>query len=332
MNAPFRSLPVFVLVGSIGAAAAAPAQETPATPPPPPADGGLSLAFKHKAGQIQKFKGTIKVDAAISPGGGASAIGSIPVISKSVLAFTEKVTGTRKGTGTLSLALTSLVSNTDAFGTKVVNRFQNGKVSTSVNGAPAGQSQAAAAAELAELKKPAGFRRDPQGLTTPIGSGNNAFGQLFGSTSFTIVQLPSTPVKVGDSWETVQKIRPTVVTGKVPFLIPEIEFRYTHTLKRLDTRNGRQQALIESSGSGAPVGQEADTTVNQSITGTTRFDIARGAVVSSQYNILLGMSIPLPPGAVPAGADAPNGVRIDGTIDVVVAEVPAAVAAKKAKR
>ena len=64
------------------------AQETPPPPAEPESD---ALAFNHKAGQIQKLKGTTKFDAAVSPEGPA-AIGPLPIVASSVLAFTEKVT------------------------------------------------------------------------------------------------------------------------------------------------------------------------------------------------------------------------------------------------
>ena len=136
------------------------------------------------------------------------------------------------------------------------------------------------------------------------------------------------PVKVGDTWETMQRIRPTVLGGSGPFVIPEIEFRYTHTLKRIDVRGGKKQALIESSGSGSTLGEGADNTLNQSITGVTRFDIDRGAVASSQYNIILGLRLAIPPGAEGAAAGL-TGVRVDGSIDVVVMELPVAPLKKK---
>lgn len=308
-------------------AAALSAQEG-ATPPEPER---ILLAFKHKTGQVQRYKTTQKVDAAVSPDGIPNA-SPLPLTSKSVNSFTEKVLGTRQGTGTLSLSLNSLVTTTDILGMTQVSKLQGGKLTTTVNGQPVrGQDQAAQAAQLAALRKPAQVKRDPSGLTVAAGSPDNGFGQVFGSSSYTIVQFPAMPVKVGDTWETSQTIRPIAVSGRAPFVIPEINFRYTHTLKKVETRGGRKQALIETAGAGVAVGEGADSTLEQSVTGTTRFDIQKGAVVSSAYDIVLGMKLQLPPGAS-AGPDSLNAIRIDGTVDVVVMEAPTPKPAAKKKK
>lgn len=326
MNRFFRAL---TFAGLIAGATALPALAQDPQPPTPSAaaEEGLLLRFKHKTGQIKAYKATVKLDAALTPEGGETggAGGPVPVTMKSVVAFREKVIGTRQGTGTLSMPITSLVVTQEAAFIKAVVRYQNGKLTTSINGKP--QPASASQAGLAELRKPATVRRDPQGKVTPVGNPSNAIGQLFGSASYTLVQFPEMPVKVGDSWETVEKIRPTVIGGRVPFVIPEIEFRFTHTFKGIQERNGRKTALIETSGSGSTVNtQGAENELTQSVTGTTRFDIAAGRVVSSQHNVILSLLLGNPGGPAAAG---PASVRLDGNMDVVVTEAPAPTAAKK---
>lgn len=329
-----RALPFLALVAS--AAVPALAQDTkqpaPPTAPPaaPPAEGGTLLQFKYKAGQTQAYKATVKIDAAVSPEGpGAAAANPVPVMVRSVVAFSEKVMGTRKGTGTLQMPISSLVTTQEVAIIKAVVKYQNGKLTASVNGKP--QPLSANSAGLAELKKAAVLRRDPQGKVTPVGKGSDAIGQLFGSSSYTLVQFPDKPVSVGDSWETVERIRPSVVGKRVPFVIPEIEFKYTHTFKGIQEKNGRKTALIETSGSGSTVGAEGgENMLNQSVTGTTRFDIARGVVVSSQHNVILSLLLGVPSGG--AAAQPGGALRLDGSMDVVVTEAagkPAAAGAKK---
>lgn len=340
-----RSLALLGSLTLLAAPAAAPDKDRPASPPdkptappttpdmPPPSEEGILLAFKHRTGQVHSYKSSVKLEGAVTPQGTgqASNIGSIPFTIQSNLGYSERVAGTRKGAGTLALTVNSLAITRDMPLAKVVLRYQNGKATMSVNGKPIKPStEAEGAAAEAAIRKPSNLRRETTGKTTPIGNSQSILGQVFGSSSFTIVQFSGMPVKVGDSWETTDRIHPAPLGGKIPVVIPEIEFKYTHTFKGIQEKNGVKTALIETTGSGSAVGGPMDNTLSQSVMGTTRFDIKDGSVVSSAYNVILSLDLALPGGAT--GAANVNGLRLDGNWDVIVRGTGAKAASKAKKK
>src|SRR5436190_6079253 len=64
----------------------------------------VTLAFKYKTGQAQKFASEVKTEATITTGGGGG-LGPIPVTLNMKYDYSEKIVGTRQGTGTLSSLL-----------------------------------------------------------------------------------------------------------------------------------------------------------------------------------------------------------------------------------
>ncbi|HTE18886.1 MAG TPA: hypothetical protein VK689_10980, partial [Armatimonadota bacterium] len=117
------------------------AQDEPAPPPPapPPSETGsrrISLIFKHAAGQVQKFRANVQGDLTLSPEGDGGGIGAIPISLKMAYAITEKVTGTRRGTATLSTLLDSATIASGFAGNTIVMKALNGKMTVSVNGRP----------------------------------------------------------------------------------------------------------------------------------------------------------------------------------------------------
>jgi hypothetical protein len=153
-------------------------------------------------------------------------------------------------------------------------------------------------------------------------------GQITGTVGGTVVKFPETPLKVGDTWKTKDVVRPSLGQGGpgAPPL-PPIAFEFTHSLRSLETLKGKRIALIDSSGSGTTPSQTGAAALEQTVTGTTRFDVDRGMVVSSFYNVLLGLQMP---SGVPPG-QGPTAIRVDGSMEVTVREVPtpAKPAAKK---
>jgi len=308
-------------LASIAALAACCALPGLAQDPPTPAPDGVPLAFKHKTGDLARYRGNVKMDLAITPEGGGPGggpLGPIPVSGSTVFAYTEKVTGTREGTGTISMVMESFTSSVEALGQKVVTKFQNGKATVSQNGKPLPTNTPEVRDQIAELKKPTVIRRTPLGRVTAVSGERNAFAGIFGGNTPNILQLAEQALKPGDTWETRQVFRPSLAgSGANRIVIPAIDFTYTHTLRAFETKNGRRTALVDSTGSGATA-EGGDNSVNQSVTGATRFDIQRGTVMSSAYNIVLSMRVS--PGGAAGG---PGALRLDGTVDVTVMEAPA---------
>lgn len=342
-------VPAFGLAGLLLAPALR-AQDQPPPPPAPPVspeDPGISLVYRYKTGQAQRFKLQMKGDFSLTPQGGASGLGPIPINMDQTLVYTEKVTGTREGTGTLSVSLDSMTITSGAMGMNHTLRMQNGKVTSSLNGkpTPAGASgMPAAAMQNMAPKKPVILKRDPTGASTLVGGAAPAMGTMMGGISGSIAQLPGKPVKVGETWESVQKVKPSLPGPAAQAgQIPEVEIRLTHTLKGLAEKNGKQFALIETTGNGSiPMASGTVQSMDQTVSGITRFDIARGAVVSGQYKLDLAMRMGLPPGlgagaGGAAGGGAPQGMEANGTFNMTLMEAPvpagaAKPAAKKAGR
>lgn len=289
------------------------AQDAPAAAPE------VTLTYKYQTGNMQKFRLSSKSDLTLSPEG-AAGLGPIPVTAKMQAVYTEKVAGTNQGTGTILVSLGSMLVDTNALGMSNIVKVQNGKVTTTVNGQPAPAGASGDLAKGLAGNKPITLRRDPHGSVTDA---NGATAMVTGGIGMTIAQLPDHPVKVGDSWDITQKIRASVPGTPGGQAAPEIEVRFTHTLKDLQTQGGKQFALIESIGSGSTAADAPGPAVSQNVTGTTRFDVARGAVASGQYNMDLSMKIAtpgLPAGAAPQGA--PASIKVDGMIAMTLTEVP----------
>jgi hypothetical protein len=307
---------LFVLAG----ASVSRAQDAPAAAPE------VTLAYKYQTGNLQKFRLDSKSDLTISPEG-AAGLGPIPVTAKLQAVYTEKVAGTNQGTGTLLVTLGSMLVDTNALGMSNIVKVQNGKVTTTVNGQPAPAGSGGDMIKGLASNKPITLKRDARGGVTDA---NGSAAMVTGGIGMTIAQMPDHPVKVGDSWDVAQKIRASVPGTPGGQAAPEIEVHFTHTLKDLVTKGGKQFAIIESTGSGSTPADAPGPAVNQNVTGTTRFDVARGAVASGQYNMDLSMKLATP--GLPAGAPsqgAPSSIKVDGMIVMTLAEVPAAPAAAK---
>ena len=356
---PIRTLGWLAAAGGVVllAGTAAQAQEAPPGQPAPQpgalsaqngGDQGVALTYKYKTGNIQRFRAETNGNLTISPeGGGGGGLGPIPLALTITTYYTEKVTGTNQGTGTLSTQLSTMNMVYNVFGTNAEMRYANGKVTSLVNGQPSPQAAGAPGMErLAQLRKPVVVHKDPRGGVSMVtqgaaGTASPGVGELFGGANVSVMTLPDHPVKVGDSWETTQQIQPNIpVPNGGASAVPMVEIKFTHTLKSLGTRNGKVYALIDSTGSGASPEGAPGGSVNENFTGTTRFDVARGAVASGKYNVEVSIKLPaatlgaVPPAGAPGAAAAPPNMRIDGSIQMVLMEAapPAAKAGAKGKR
>lgn len=307
------------------------------TDPSPAQDGAagaeaVKLGFKYTTGQIQKFRGTAQNDFTLSLGEGGGGLGPIPMNQKVDFVLVEKVLGTRQGTGTLSIHVPTLTLAMNVLGTDIVMKSVNNKVNTLVNGepqqlsVPGGPGNPAAALKGANI--PFSLRRDAYGAQSPVPGSKPPTSPLLREMTTSFLQFPEKPVAVGDSWETTMKSRPEVGgPGSVPGAAPEFEVKYVHTLKSVETKNGVRYALIESIGSGTAPGPDGMPGSSQDVSGTTRFDIARGVVVSGQYTATLNLKLGglQLPGAAAGGAangQASPAMSLDGQVITTFMEVP----------
>jgi hypothetical protein len=166
-------------------------------------------------------------------------------------------------------------------------------------------------------------------------------------------QFPDHPVRVGESWETTRQFSGKGVGPGLPGEGGTVDVRLTHTLKEILQKGARRIAIIETIGAGgtsstappennaAPAGEDAapkpgdaaaagsPLALTQNLTGTTYFDVDRGALITSRFNVDLNMKmalpipIPAPEGAAAGAAGAPPGISmsIEGQIGMKLSEV-----------
>jgi hypothetical protein len=293
-------------------------------PPPQPRPGPVSLLYRHRPGSVQRFRLETKVDGTVTPEG-APGLQPVPVTSKSQIVYMEKVAGTRDGAGTIAL---TILIDSDAPGKSSATGAQSGKGTKPRRGRPARADapgpipQPGASGSNVAPRRVIMLKRDARGVTV---TETGAVPGLSGGVGNNVAQFPDHPVRVGDTWETVQKVRPSVPDGPGP----EFVVRFTHTLKDVVERGGRKLAVIESSGSGStPAGTE-EPTAEQRVTGTTWFDIERGVVVSGQYvnDHAVRFALPRFPPVGMEAENSPTSLRIAGKATLSLSELPAAVPA-----
>ena len=284
--------------------------QDPAAPP----SAEYTLAFQHRPGRFQKLRLATVGDLILTTeddAGMALGTGPLPFATKMTNRYTEKVIGAQQGIGTLIVRLDSMLVDTTFMGRTSTVKVENGQV-TSVDGQPAPGGPGAAVNSL----QPLVVQRDSRGVVTTADGGN-----LAGTAGNGILQLPEQPVKIGDAWEVVQQVA-VAVPGPGGEAAPPLDMRLRHTLKDVVTTNEKQFALIESKGSGSSPQEAPGPAVRQILTGTSRFDLARGALVSGQYLSQLFMEVDAP---APAGAaGGPSKIKIEGVVTISVAEILAA--------
>lgn len=341
-----------LLLSAAAALLAAPslcAQDQPPAPPAPGGGQGVKLAYKYRAGQVQRFRAGYTSDMSLTMDGPAAGAGPIPITVKMALRYSEKIAGVKDGVATVVTKMDGLSMNTNAMGTSFAVKMANGKTTMSMNGQPVkpGSPLAAALPKMTAARMSMTAQRDALGNEKRMQSGPEMDQYFGGGTNAATVQLPDHPVKVGDTWETTMKTKPAIPgsPGGGASAVPEMEIKLTNTLKGLETKNGKQFAIIETVGTGSlPAGAGgALQELNQNMAGTTRFDVGRGAVVSGQYSLDMGMKMqglgglgvpggpgggaPPPPGGGPGaggeGAQQSPGIRIDGAIKINLFEAPA---------
>jgi hypothetical protein len=251
---------------------------------------------------------------------------------KTEMLYSEKVTGTSAGTGTLAWKLEGMSMNFNILGTNYGMTRKNGKWVSTLNGQPAPPGMAGPGAGAApSMQTSATIKRGPRGETSGPGGAAVSAGQLLGGAALSSSLLPDSPVKVGVSWETTQMVSPNVpgpAGAAAP--APPIEVKFTHTLKELQRRGSNVHALIESVGSGTAPEGTAGSSASQSIMGTSRFDLTRGALVGGQYQVDLSVKAPLAALSGGAAGGAGQTLNIDGTLKMTLVEAAPA-PAKPAK-
>ena len=320
---PSRARCWILPAAALALVASAHAQETPAVGQ----EQAVPLTFKYTKGQVQHLRATLAADMSLSPVGRGD-LPDLPLSVKLQMAFSEKVIGTNKGTGTLAVNHDSLTVSNNMAGQQTVVRIRGGKVaSASLNGSPLSKQQLAQAA--ARMKDVPGLkqqvlRRGPDGreVKGPGGQDASAFGP--------VLMVPNRPVKPGETWEHVELVKPTIVglpnSGQVA---PPVEVRFTYTLKSVESRGGKQFAIIETSGSSSNGGQAG---LNHNYRGTSRFDIGRGVVVAGQYVVDTTVELPAAALGIPPGEGTPERIRVAGSTQIKMEEAPAAPAAPAAAK
>jgi hypothetical protein len=265
------------------------------------------VRFKYKTGQVQRLKVTSNFHAMVDPLGPAHLT---PVQAKvsSMSVVREKVTGTRKGVGTVSTT-TESGTGSSFIGQRVrTAQTVNGKTEVMENGK-----------RLPSKKLPVTItKRDARGDETRV-SPKNPNEDSTGDLLF----LPDRPVKVGDTWERRDAFRPHLFLPIPSSIVPKLDARFTYKLKGIEKKDGRRIAVIDVSG-----GPRMDTpkgTLKQysaDYSGTSRFDIDRGMLLSGKYRVKQAFSISFAePGADPNGL---QGLQSDGVTEIIVQELPAA--------
>jgi hypothetical protein len=296
----------------------------------------VTLAFKYKTGQAQKFASEVKTEATLELGGGGG-LGPIPFTMNMKYGYSEKVVGTRQGTGTLSALLEAPSVAVNAVGQDFTFKKKGTKTIVTQNGQPVDPDAISgpASSMMSILKSyKAVLRRSPAGELTPVSGSTAELGSLLnGGYIGPSLRLPDKPVAPGDTWEYTGKIQISI-PGPVPSLSgpQDLELKTTYTLKAIETKGVKQFALIEAEG--AAEGNTPQGTAAVSQKGTTRFDIARGAVVSGKYSMTLNVAGAAGPAGGNAAPNAPpvaGGTRLDAVVDAVMRETPVAAAAAKAR-
>jgi len=274
-------------------------------PPEAPQGKAYKLSFKHPPGQVQRFRMDVTSQLEVNREGAPT----LPVTQRASYTITEKVTGSRQGTATLSVLVDSMKSSLSVAGQRIDLSSKGGKSNATVNGMVIDTSSAdLAGAGLHGLtsKKPVVIRRTTRGGTTVVSAPPGA-GTAMGSNnpSPVLVQFPATPLRVGDTWESTQRFR-TARTANARRPAAEMLLRCSHTLQALNTRNGKQFALIETSGTTEPAeGAAGDAEqLGFTVTGTARFDVTRGVVISGTYTQEASGTIVIPAGAGGAASQA----------------------------
>ena len=294
----------------------------------------VTLAFKYKTGQAQKFASVVKTEATFTVGGGNS-LGPIPVTMNMKYGYSEKVIETRQGTATVSALLDAPVVSLNALGQDFTFKKKGAKTVVTQGGQPVDPGAISGPVSSMEgimQARKAVLRRTALGELTPVSGATGELAQMLGPGFVgPSVRLPENPVSPGDTWETTIKFQ-SAIPGPVPSLSgpQDLEMKLIHTLKSVETRGGKRFAFIESEGTAEGTGPQGTAAVSHK--GMTRFDIARGAVVSGKYSMtvnMVGAAAPAPGGngAAPAG----EGSRLDAVMDAVLREVPVKAAPAKAR-
>jgi hypothetical protein len=255
---------------------------------------------------------------------------------------------------------------TGAMGAYIVAKLVNGKMVVTQNGQPVAPGEGPAGIVPSALSTAATTiyrfangevrqKESPAGAAPNVGNSSNPFfgGAMMGA----MAQFPEHPVRVGESWETTRQFSGQGVSAGLPGGTGTVDVRLTHTLKEILQKGARRIAIIETVGAGgtsaapppennaapsaegaapeavpkpgAAAGAASPLALTQNLTGTTYFDVDRGALITSRFTVDLNMKmalpipIPAPDGAATGAAGEPAGINmsLDGQIGMKVLEV-----------
>jgi hypothetical protein len=305
-------------------------------------DDAVQLRYRFQPGQEFRYRMTMTGNMETSMGGlnlpgGAGAPRKIPMTMTFNWLMVQKVKSvTPEGVATITVGFDQMESGMAFMGMNITSRMApDGKVETLMNGQPAQGAPAQTLPNpLAEMTidstgKVAGISPESLQKMSQLMGGQN-LSSMFGGSMPGVggLILPAKPVKPGESWESKMTLRMPIPmpgpAGGAAGAGPVLTANYAIVNKLLRVEDGH--AIVETritatsppgakvplnSMPGGPTGMSmAIEKMEQTLTGTQRFQIEEGALAGNDFDAKMDMrmAMGLPPGvgAPPGGAPAPK--------------------------
>ncbi len=303
------------------------------------------LRYHFQPGQEFRYRLTLTGDmgmsfAGVTPPPGANMPGRIPMTMTGTYEFHQKVKAvTPDGVATISAGIDKMDLSTGVMGTNIVARLgADGKMETLMNGQPitvpntrgVNFSNPIYEGTIDPTGKIAGVNPDSLKSMNQLFGGQNIASMFNGMPGMGGLILPSQPIKPGDTWDNKYDFRMPIPTPGMPGAAPgglpagaSLSMSFVLHNKLLRVEEGR--AIIETqmtatippgtkmtlptpAGAGMPAGARMSIDkMAESMTGTQRFQIERGAVEGSDFSATITslMAIGLPPGMMRASQAQP---------------------------
>jgi hypothetical protein len=305
-------------------------------------DDAVQLRYRFQPGQEFRYRMTITGDMETSMSGlnlpgGAAAPRKIPMTMTCNWLMVQKVKSVSpEGVATITVGFDQMESGMAFMGMNITSRMApDGKVETLMNGQPAQGAPAQTLPNpLAEMTidstgKVAGISPESLQKMSQLMGGQN-LSSMFGGSMPGVggLILPAKPVKPGETWDSKMTLRMPIPmpgpAGGAAGAGPVLTANYAIVNKLLRVENGH--AIVETritatsppgakvplnTMPGGPTGMTmAIEKMEQTMTGTQRFQIEEGAVAGNDFDATMDMrmAMGLPPGlgAPPGAAPAPK--------------------------
>jgi hypothetical protein len=302
------------LVLCAAAALSAPMQQ----PESPPAAGGskVVLANRRTKGAVKYLRTSFHSDfKQLYEGGDSLLFPPIQGTTDLAQVVREVVIDVRPTGAAIKEALVSTTQKTRSQVTDVALLFRDGRLSIRDQGDPIPPEESSKVLE--QMKRPKVYSISTQGWIERL-SGYDRDDGSFGD----IPSLPEAGVGIGERWTRTQRLRPVMLAPVPRDLIPEVDVEFAYTLRGLEQEGRRQIALIDVAG--APTrpfqGTSGVRAFHYTVSGTSRFDLTGGALVSGKATSTA--EIVFRPPSVAPGAPAPEWVKVDTQTRIALDEVP----------